>query len=125
LVRKRTPVAALDGLLVETGLLLPFALLYLMPLQLTGDGQFASATSVTVLLLAAGVVTTVPLALFAAGARRIPLSTMGFLQYTSPTCTFFLALFVYHEPFDHNKLISFVCIWLGLVLLSIDGWRRR
>lgn len=125
LIRKRTPVPALDGLLIETGLLLPFALWYLWSLHSDGGGQFVASISVSLLLLAAGVITTVPLALFAAGARRIPLSTMGFLQYTSPSCTFLLAIFVYHEAFDHNKLISFVCIWLGLVLLSIDGFRRR
>jgi chloramphenicol-sensitive protein RarD len=125
LIRKRTPVAALDGLLIETSVLLPFALIYLVPLQVHESGQFGSSVSITLLLIFAGVITTVPLALFAAGARRIPLSTMGFLQYTSPTCTFFLALFVYHEPFDHNKLISFGCIWIGLLLLSIDNWRRR
>lgn len=130
LIRKRTPVAALDGLLIETGLLFPIALLYLVQLHAQGGGEFGrelatNSVSISLWLLLAGVVTTVPLALFAAGARRIPLSTMGFLQYTSPSCTFFLAIFVYHEAFDHNKLISFVCIWLGLAALSIDGFRRR
>ncbi len=125
LIRKRTPVPALDGLLIETGLLLPFALLYLTQLHMGGAGQLGSTVSMTLLLLAAGVMTTVPLALFAAGARRISMSALGFLQYTAPSCTFLLALFVYHEPFDRNKLISFSLIWLGLLLLTLDNWRRR
>lgn len=125
LIRKRTPVPALDGLLVETGLLLPLALGYLASVHHGGGGAFGHDPSLTILLLIAGVVTSVPLALFAAGARRIPLSTMGFLQYTSPTCTFFLAIFVYDEVMDHHKLVSFIFIWIGLALLTVDSFRRR
>ena len=76
------------------------------------------------LLLAAGVVTTVPLLLFTAGARLIPLSTLGFIQYLGPSIMFLLALFYYGEPVQGAKLLTFGFIWSALALFSWDSWRR-
>jgi chloramphenicol-sensitive protein RarD len=76
----------------------------------------------------AGVVTTVPLLLFASAAQRIPLSTVGVLQYMTPTMTFLLGLLVYHEPFNQSHLIGFCIVWLALIIFWGEGWlasRRR
>lgn len=126
LIRKQTPVGALGGLLVETSFLLPVALAYLSWLLIHNTGALSTGSwGLRGLLVCAGIVTTVPLALFSGGARRISLSFMGFLQYISPSCTFLLAIFVYREPFDQHRFISFVAIWLGLALISWDNWQRR
>lgn len=125
LIRKQTPVNSLNGLLVETLLLSPIALIYLIPHLQAGDLAFLHQSwQLDLLLMAAGIVTTVPLSLFAAGARRITLTTLGFLQYTSPSCTLLLAIWVYDEPFDSQRLISFICIWAGLLLLGVEALRN-
>ena len=96
LMRKQTPVSPLNGLMVETLLLAPIALAYLYWLTAGNANHFGELGWRTDgLLMLAGVVTSVPLALFAAGARRLTLTTMGFLQYIAPSCTFLLAIFVY------------------------------
>ena len=83
-----------------------------------------NGAGLNLLLLAAGVVTTVPLLLFTAGARLIPLSTLGFIQYLGPSIMFLLALFYYGEPVQGAKLLTFGFIWSALALFSWDGWRR-
>lgn len=127
LIRKRTQVNAINGFLVETAILMPVALLYLLWLEGGAGGQFGHAgLALSLLLVMGGVVTAVPLSLFAAGVQRIPLTTLGFLQYLSPSLVFLLALFVYHEPFDRDRLISFTCIWTGLALVTGHSlWQRR
>ena len=77
------------------------------------------------LLVAAGVVTAIPLLLFAAGAQRLPLSTLGFLQYLSPTCQFLLAVLAYHEPFTSRQLLSFAFIWAGLIAYTVESVLNR
>ncbi len=127
LIRKRTPVNAINGFLIETAVLAPFALGFLLWLDAGGAGQFGHAGwGLSLLLVMGGVITAVPLSLFAAGVQRIPLTSLGFLQYLSPSLVFLLAVFVYREPFDHNRLISFACIWTGLALLTGHTlWLRR
>ncbi|NQD35512.1 EamA family transporter RarD [Permianibacter sp. IMCC34836] len=127
LIRKRTAVNAINGFLIETAVLMPVALIYLSWLHAGGQGQFVHAGWwLSLLLVFGGVVTAVPLSLFAAGVQRIPLTTLGFLQYLSPSLVFLLAVFVYHEPFDHDRLVSFACIWTGLALLTGHNlWQRR
>lgn len=127
LIRKRTPVQAINGFLIETAVLAPFALAYLLWLDAGPGGQFGHAGwSLSLLLVLGGVITAVPLSLFAAGVQRIPLTSLGFLQYLSPSLVFLLAVFVYHEPFDHNRLFSFACIWTGLALVTGHSlWQRR
>jgi chloramphenicol-sensitive protein RarD len=75
-------------------------------------------------LVIGGPLTALPLLLFAAGARRLPLATVGLLQYLSPTIQLALGVWVFHEPFDRTRLLGFGFIWAALLLYSLDGWRR-
>ncbi|GAA4494701.1 EamA family transporter RarD [Pseudaeromonas paramecii] len=125
LIRKQIPVDAQTGLFVETLLLLPLALIYLFVIADSPTSHLAANPwQLNGLLLAAGVVTTVPLLLFTAGARLIPLSTLGFIQYLGPSLMFLLAIFLYGEPIQGAKLLTFACIWLALALFSLEGWQR-
>jgi chloramphenicol-sensitive protein RarD len=126
LLRKVAPVGALTGLTVETLLLLPLAAGYLILRLATGRATFLSGNhALDALLVMAGPVTAIPLLLFAAAARRLPLSTLGFLQYLSPTLQFLLAVVVYGEVFDRAKLAAFACIWTALALFAFHSVRRR
>jgi chloramphenicol-sensitive protein RarD len=89
------------------------------------SGFLTGGPAIKVLLLLAGPVTAVPLLCFAAAARRLPLSTMGFLQYVSPTLQFLLAVAVYAEPFDRGRAGAFACIWAAVALFAFDSARRR
>ncbi len=82
----------------------------------------ANPLSLNLLLMLAGVVTTVPLLLFTAGARLIPLSTLGFIQYLGPTIMFLLAIFYYQEPVDPTRLLTFCFIWSALLIFTAEGW---
>ena len=125
LIRKKIPVDAQTGLFVETLLLLPLALIYLFGIADSATSNLSlNSSHLNLLLLAAGVVTTVPLLLFTAGARLIPLSTLGFIQYLGPSIMFLLALFYYGEPVQAAKLVTFGFIWSALALFSWEGWRR-
>lgn len=125
LLRKTAALGALEGLSLETFLLLPFALGYLIYLAINGQSAFLhSATSTQLLLLAAGPITAVPLLLFAAGARRIPLATLGLLQYISPSIQLLLGVWLYHEAFNIGKLIGFTTIWVALLAYSLEGLRN-
>lgn len=122
LLKKRGTLNAIESLSFETALLFPLALAYLVVLQVRGDAAFGAVNVVTTLLLAgAGVATAVPLLLFAAGARRIPLATMGILQYTAPTIQFLIGVFVYNEAFTQAKLAGFALIWGALVIYSAES----
>ena len=121
LIRKVARVDSLVGSTLETALLVPVAAAYLAILALRGEGQLGhAATGTQLLLLSTGAVTAVPLLLFNSAARRLPLSTLGFLQYLGPTCQFILAIGVYGEPFAAERLIAFGFIWLGLAVFSAD-----
>ena len=125
LLRKTAVLNSVEGLSMETAVLFPFAFGYLIYLQGAGQAVFGHATWTTSLLLAAtGVVTAVPLLLFAAGARRINLSTIGLLQYIAPTIQFLLGVFLYGEPFSMQQLIGFSLIWLALFVYSMEGVRN-
>lgn len=125
LLRKKLPADAVGGLFVESLLLMPLALLYWW---LFADSPYADLTanplSLNLWLLAAGVVTTVPLLCFIAAARRLQLSTMGFFQYIGPSLTFAFGVFLYHEPLEQSRLITFGFIWLALAVYSVDAWRN-
>ncbi len=124
LLRKVVRADSLTGLTVETILLAPFACGYLIFCAWRGDGAFLTAGIQTSLLLAsAGVVTAVPLLLFSAAARRLRLSTIGFLQYITPTLHFLLAVLLYNEAFSPAHLASFLLIWAGLAAYSWDAYR--
>lgn len=122
LMRKRSPVGAVTGLTVETLLLAPFALAWLLWLHHTGRGALGHVDAGThALVLSAGVITAIPLLLFAYGARRIRLSTLGLLQYISPSVQLLLAVACYGEPFSAVRAASFACIWLALAIYTIDS----
>jgi chloramphenicol-sensitive protein RarD len=127
LIRKVTRVDAVAGLATETLLLAPRALAY----RAWRDWQGAAAllhgpVHIDVLLIGSGLVTALPLALFAYGARRIPLSTVGLVQYIGPTLQFLLGVWVFHEGFDVQRGIGFVFIWTALAIYAGDGlWRNR
>lgn len=122
LVRKTAKVDALVGSTLETVLLAPVAAGYLIYL---GGGELTTAAPTRIALLAGtGVITAIPLILFTSAARRLPLSTIGFLQYLAPTGQFILAVAAFGEPLAHDRLLAFALIWAGLAVFSIDLWRR-
>ncbi|BCL75555.1 membrane protein [Jeongeupia sp. HS-3] len=127
LLRKTAMLGALEGLSLETLLLFPFAGGALLWLIGSGQSGFTIATpSIQLLCMLAGPITAIPLLLFAAGARRIPLSLLGILQYTGPTVQLLLGIWLWHEPFGSARLIGFALIWLAIVLYTLEGlWARQ
>jgi chloramphenicol-sensitive protein RarD len=125
LIRKVAPVGPMVGLASETIILLPLALAALAVWTVDGTGHFGTLGMGTdALLLLAGVVTAVPLLLFASAARQMPYATIGLIQYIGPTIQFLLAMFLYREPLTTAHLLTFPLIWAGLVLYSWDVLRR-
>jgi chloramphenicol-sensitive protein RarD len=122
LIRKQAAVDAITGLFVETLVLLPVALFWLLT-RPPGAG-FERPLPVLALLSAGGVLTAVPLILFGYAARRLPLSTIGLMQYIAPSMVLLQAVFLFGEPMDTAKLIAFSLIWLGLGLYTISLARR-
>jgi chloramphenicol-sensitive protein RarD len=127
LMRKTAALGALEGLSFETLILFPFALGYLGWLTMHGQNSFVStaADSTRWLLVAAGPITAIPLLLFASGARKIPLSVLGLLQYIGPTIQMSLGIFVFHEAFTAARLVGFVLIWSALALYAAEGLYKR
>lgn len=127
LLRKQSALGPLAGLTVETALLAPLALGFLLWQHHTGEGALGRVDLRSqVLVLSAGVITSIPLLLFAYGARRIRLATLGLLQYIAPTVQFALAVAVYHEPFSPTRATAFAFIWGGLALYTADSlWAQR
>lgn len=128
LLRKVAVLGALEGLALETLVLAPVAAVVLGWWAWQGQGALVQGTPATVgWLLLAGPMTAVPLLLFAAGARLIPMSTLGILQYISPSLQFALGVWLFHEPFEPARLVGFVLIWAALLVYSMEGWwtRRR
>jgi len=123
LVRKQVAAEAQTGLFVECLVLAPLALGYIFWLGRTGQGHFGAHLAPSVLLVLAGPVTVVPLMLFAWAARRLPLSTMGFLQFIGPTMQFAIGV-AGGEPLTALRAVSFVFIWLGVALFAFGAWRK-
>ncbi len=122
LVRKLTPVSSVAGLSIETAILSPLALGYMLVLRDTGEGHLSTADPGTsALLVFSGVVTALPLIWFASAAKRLTFSTLGFFQYLSPTISFLLAVVVYAEPFTPVRAFAFACIWIAVGLYSVDS----
>ncbi len=122
LLRKTSKLGALEGLSLETAILFPFAISYLG--WLTWHGQNALITQsmdLKLILMLSGPVTAIPLLMFAAGARRIPMTTLGLLQYIAPMVQLMLGVWLFHEPFDQHKLLGFVLIWAALLVYSAEG----
>jgi chloramphenicol-sensitive protein RarD len=126
-IRKTANIEALPGLAIEMTMLAPFAVGFLLWSESVGTGAFTHAGPwIDVLLIVSGVVTALPLFLFAYGARRIPYSTMGILQFIGPSLQLGCAVFVFGEPFDQGRLLGFVLIWAALAVYAADGlWRSR
>jgi chloramphenicol-sensitive protein RarD len=126
LMRKTAPLGALEGLALENILLAPLVIPALLWWTFTRDGVLATGpVSLVGWLLISGPLTALPLLCFAAGARRLKLATLGLVQYLSPTLQLILGVWLFHEPFGHERLVGFAFIWAGLVLVSADalGWR--
>ncbi len=126
LVRKLVPVDALAGSTIETGLLAPIGLAYLLWLASRGQGELGHADLPTHALLGlTGIITALPLVWFTSAARRLPLSTVGFLQYLAPTGQFLTAVLLFDEPFSPGQLGAFAFIWVGLGVFTVDLVRAR
>lgn len=122
LLRKQSPLGSLTGLTVETLLLAPLAVGFLLWQHHTGEGALGRVDlRAHIFVLSAGVITAIPLLLFAYAARRIRLSTLGLLQYLAPTVQLMIGVWVYHEPFARSRALGFVFIWIGLGLYSADN----
>ncbi|MCC6416298.1 MAG: EamA family transporter RarD, partial [Opitutaceae bacterium] len=126
LLRKRATLGSLPGLTVETLLLTPLAGGYLLWCTHQGTGALGFApVGIQLITLSTGVLTAVPLLLFAYGARRLRLTTLGLLQYAAPTVQFALGLWYFAEPFSAARAQSFGLIWLGLAIYTADALRHR
>ena len=130
LFRKQIPADPVSGLLVETLVAAPVAVGYLGFLSATGalvfgQGPGPAARLRDVLLALLGVVTAVPLMLFAAGAQRLRLVTLGFMQYLAPSMTFVLALVAFGETLSPGRVVTFLLIWAGIIVYAVDSWRAE
>ncbi|MHC6528650.1 MULTISPECIES: EamA family transporter RarD [unclassified Vibrio] len=126
LLRKKVSLDAQTGLFIETLLLFPVAAVYLLTMADSATSDMtANPWSLNLLLVAAGVITTLPLLCFTGAATRLKLSTLGFFQYIGPSLMFLLAVLVYGEIFTLDKAITFAFIWGALVVFSIDGLRNN
>ncbi|WP_299471572.1 EamA family transporter RarD [uncultured Roseibium sp.] len=124
-VRKVTPVNATPGMFVETLLLLPLAIGYvLLSLSWGKDALVLNDIPVLIALAGTGIVTALPLTCFSAAARRLPLFMLGLMQYLAPSMHFLMAVYVWNEPLDQEKLLTFVMIWMALAIFSFDSWNR-
>src|SRR6185436_5906214 len=122
-VKKLAPLGSLYGLTLETGIVFPIALLYLAFVALSGTGAFShEGAQIDLLLIGAGVVTTIPLLMFASAARQIPLTVVGLLQYIAPTMQFLIGVFLYKEPFDRAHLIGFGIVWVALIIFWVENF---
>jgi len=123
LLKKRAPLDALQGLSLETSVLALPALMFLVLENHAGRGAFGHAgPRLTLVMMGAGAVTSLPLLLFASAARRIPLSLMGMLQYINPSLQFLLGIFLFREPFTRAQFAGFACVWAALVLFAGEGY---
>jgi chloramphenicol-sensitive protein RarD len=126
MLKKTAPLSSLWGLSLETGLLFLPALAYLIFTEAIGRGAFLHTTvEADWLMVGGGVVTAVPLLLFASAASRVPLSTMGILQYLNPSMQFLLGVLAYHEAFSRSRLIGFGIVWAGLALFWAESLYTR
>ena len=121
-VKKLSPLGSVYGLTLETGIVFPVALLYLVFVQSNGTGDFLhDGATVDLLLIGAGIVTTIPLLMFASAAKQIPLNMIGVLQYLAPTIQFLIGVLIYKEPFDTTRLIGFGIVWLALIIFWVES----
>ena len=126
LVKKTAPLGSLFGLALETGLLFLPALVYLVYSDGAGRGAFLHTGTVSdLLMLGAGLITTVPLLMFASAVQRIPLFLVGILQFITPTLQFLIGVLIYQEPFAYDKLIGFGFVWVALIIFGVEGYLAK
>ncbi|GAC15513.1 EamA family transporter RarD [Aliiglaciecola lipolytica] len=123
LLRKQVAVDSLPGLLIETLMMLPFAIGYWIFFATHMSDMFTNDVDLNMLLVGAGIITTAPLLCFTAAARRIRYSTLGFFQYIGPSIMFLLAVYLYDEPLHEARLVTFSFVWIALVIFSFDSYR--
>jgi len=122
-VKKLSPLGSLYGLTLETGIVFPVAMIYLVIVGFNGSGAFLrDGTLVDAFLIGAGLVTTIPLLMFASAAKQIPLTIVGLLQYIAPTIQFLIGVFIYKEPFDHAHFIGFSIVWVALLIFVVESY---
>ncbi len=125
LIQRRTPLQPLEGLFVETALLMPVCIWWYMTSNVASSSlDFWFSKQIWFLMLA-GPITLIPLLLFNRSTKKVAFSILSFMNYLTPTFIFLLAVFYYHEPFDSKRFMVFGLIWLGLILFSIDLWQHR
>ncbi|MFD4672371.1 EamA family transporter RarD [Lentzea sp. NPDC058450] len=124
LLKKKVPLDAISSLTAENAVIAPIALVYLLTLG-SANTFTSEGTGHALMLMTTGIVTVIPLLLFGAGARLIPLSTMGMLQYIAPILQFAWGVFVVHEPMPASRWIGFGLVWLALAFFTFDALRNR
>ena len=125
-VKKLAPLHPIQGLTLETGILVLPALIFLIQRQVIGEGAFLHIDIRTnFLLIAAGIITTLPLLFFASAARKIPMSMLGFLQYLSPSLQFLCGILIYKEAFAREQFIGYGLVWLSLAIFALEGFREK
>jgi chloramphenicol-sensitive protein RarD len=126
LVKKKGLLGSVHGLALETAILTPLAIAYLMSVGLRGNGALLhDGLRSDLLLLGTGAVTTIPLLFFASAVRRISLSLLGVLQYIAPTMQFLLGVLLYREPFTSAQFVGFAMVWAALIVLGVEGFLAR
>ena len=125
LIKKRATLPPVEGLFVETAVLSGPALAYLLLIQQAGTGVFFQDRFIDLVLIGTGVLTIIPLLLFASAVRHVPLSAMGILQFFSPTMQFLVGVFWFREPFSRAQLAGFVLVWIAVALFTVDGLLTR
>lgn len=122
MIRKKINVGSIVGLFIETLILMPFAIIGIYYLIVTNKISFLHSSGYIDLMLSlGGLITIIPLLLFNGAATRMKLSTLGFFQYIGPSCSFLLAVFIYNEELNFDKLVTFCLIWIALVIFSLDS----
>jgi chloramphenicol-sensitive protein RarD len=126
MIRKKINVGSIVGLFIETLILMPFALIGIYYLISTNKISFLhSSANIDLMLSLGGLITIIPLLLFNGAATRMRLTTLGFFQYIGPSCSFFVAIFIYNEELNFDKLITFSLIWIALLIFSLDSINTR
>lgn len=122
-VKKLSPLGSLYGLTLETGIVFPIAVIYLVIVGFNGSGAFFhEGARIDAFLIGSGLVTTIPLLMFASAAKQIPLTIVGLLQYIAPTIQFLIGVIIYKEPFDHAHLIGFSIVWVALIIFAVESY---
>ena len=125
MLRKKVNVGSIVGLFVETLIMMPFAIIGIYYLYVNNSISFLNSSNyINIMLTLGGLITIIPLLLFNGAATRMKLTTLGFLQYIGPTCAFLLAVFVYNEEFNIDKMVTFSLIWIALAIFSLDSIKK-